>query len=259
LFSQFSSQLYLGEPSATSAMQIYASSWKYEYDKLDIVEIRERALRDRRPNMVEETFGSLRGKTVLELGPADGYNTVALENLGANVRAVEGNVDAFLRCLILKNALKLQAEFWLGDFCKEVESGRKYDILYASGVLYHLLDPVDFLAHAIKCSDKLFLWTHYFDERFVYGIEHERVGFADRKTSVRTVLGKSFTYHHKSYDTNHVKLLGYIGGLNSTCCWLSREDLFGALELVGYKVQHMVESAGSTSMMPAVSILAQRR
>jgi hypothetical protein len=60
-----------------------------------------------------------------------------------NVTAIEGNVGAFLRCLLLKNYFNLKSKFLLGDFLKYMAvQTNGPDLMYASGVLYHLTDPV---------------------------------------------------------------------------------------------------------------------
>ncbi len=42
--------------------------------------------------------------------------------------------------------------------------GLRYDLIVASGVLYHLRDPLSFLERAAAATDALFLWTHYMSE-----------------------------------------------------------------------------------------------
>lgn len=257
MFDRFQHKFFLDQPTDEAGFQIYRGSWKYGYDVMSCDQVRKQVSEDPRPRWCAEVWGSLNNRSVLELGPADGYNTAALENLGAQVTAVEGNVDAFLRCLILKNALGMRARFQLGDFGKAVGGGQHYDAIYASGVLYHLQDPIDFLARAAESSPRLYLWTHYYDEQFVPLVEHERKGFAGGRRSTRSFKGRDFVYYEKSYDLGHVELAGYIGGLNATANWISRDDLFGAVEAVGYRIERVVEDPFNGAQMPAVNIFAQ--
>lgn len=257
-FGQFESKFILDPPSNANAFRIYSGAWWYDFEKMPDEEIWRHIESDARPRWCAEVFGSLNGKEVMELGPGDGYNTAALEKLGANVTSIEGNVDAFLRCLIIKNALGLKAKFMLGDFTKSLSDGTPPDLLYACGILYHLRDPVGFLNEAHKVADKLFLWTHYYDSAQINQVEHERVGFASGKTSEREYNGRTFTYYEKEYHLEHVQQAGYIGGLNATCAWMSREDLFGAVALAGFKVLRVVEDPPSPNMVGAVNIFAER-
>src|SRR5687767_6130168 len=63
-----------------------------------------------------ERFGSVEGKTVLEVGPLEGMHTYML-NLGrpARIDAVEANRLCFLRCLVADQVLNIdRASFLLG-------------------------------------------------------------------------------------------------------------------------------------------------
>jgi hypothetical protein len=66
-----------------------------------------------------------------------------LEAAGAQIDAIEANQRTYLRCLITKEILGLtRSKFWLGDFIKALENwDQRYDLIVASGVLYHLKNP----------------------------------------------------------------------------------------------------------------------
>ena len=54
------------------------------------------------------TRGRLAGFGILELGPLEGAHTYRLEQLGAErILAIEANVEAYLKCLIVKEILGL--------------------------------------------------------------------------------------------------------------------------------------------------------
>ncbi len=91
-----------------------------------------------------ERFGPIADRQVLELGPLEAGHTIMLERAGANVDAVEANQLAFMRCLITKEIVGLtRSRFWLGDFMQWLENTDKtYDLIVASGVLYHLTTPL---------------------------------------------------------------------------------------------------------------------
>lgn len=261
MFDRFKSKFFMGAPTVDATFKIFDGSWKYDYDTSNPESIYNQIKTDPRPHWCAEVFGSLEGRSVVELGPADGYHTAALERLGANVTAIEGNVDAFLRCLILKNALGLKSQFLIGDFTKAfgAKFNHKWDVIYACGVLYHLLDPVQFLFDCAESTDNLFLWTHYFDADLVAQVNYETKGFASRSRTTVNRYGSSYTYFEKSYDLSHVELLGYIGGLNATASWLSRDDLLRAIEHAGFKIQKVVEDPFIEGIrMPALNILASK-
>lgn len=258
IFAKFAQKFSHEIPSASAAYSLYHGAWKYDFDRKTPQDIIEVIDSDQRPKWCAETFEGFVGSSVLELGPADGYNTAALERLGAKVTAIEGNVDAFLRCLILKNALGLQSQFQLGDFTRAFEDSRRVDTIYASGVLYHIQDPIGFLDMAGRKAKNLFLWTHFFDEENIKNIDHELKGFSDHITQARQYKGRNYTYHTKTYDLEHVGGDGYIGGLNATANRLKRDDLFAAVEAAGYTIRQTYEDPYRKGVLAAVNILASQ-
>jgi len=117
---------------------------------------------DHRITWLTENLGDIAGWRILELGPLEGGHTYMLEQAGAKVTAIEGNHDSFLRCLITKNYLGMNSEFVLGDFAKSFGGAKDLDLVVASGVLYHMTQPVDLLQKIAAVSSRLFLWTHYY-------------------------------------------------------------------------------------------------
>lgn len=258
IFAKFAQKFSHEVPTASAAYSLYRGAWKYDFDRITSQDIIKAIDSDQRPKWCAETFEGFAGSSVLELGPADGYNTAALERLGAKVTAIEGNVDAFLRCLILKNALGLQSQFQLGDFTRAFEGSRHVDTIYASGVLYHLQDPISFLDMAGKNAKNLFLWTHFFDEENVKNVDHEAKGFSAQISQVRQYKERNYTYYTKVYDPAHVDADGYIGGLNATANWLKRDDLFAAIEAAGYTIRKVYEDPHREGVLAAVNILASQ-
>ncbi|WP_207954637.1 methyltransferase domain-containing protein [Saccharopolyspora elongata] len=58
-----------------------------------------------------------------------------------------------------------RAWFLLGDFTPYLrDTDQRFDICFASGVLYHMRNPVETIALTAKIATKLFLWTHVYDE-----------------------------------------------------------------------------------------------
>jgi len=204
-----------------------------------------------------ERFGSLEGRHVLELGPLDGGHTSMLEAAGARVDAIEANRLAFMRCLITKEILGLtRSKFWLGDFVKALENWQqRYDLIVASGVLYHLDDPLRFLELAAKRTDALYLWTHVlttepmplWDLRrmFQRKVENYRFHGIDVRAYRRT-------YGHAADDVT------FCGGINDAHCWLHRDDLLKALEVLGFQDIRIAHEQPDHAHGPALSIFARK-
>ena len=60
-----------------------------------------------------------------------------------------------------------RVKFLCGDFIEYMKSDScpQFDIGVASGVLYHMVNPVELISLLANCCQAhLFLWTHYYDD-----------------------------------------------------------------------------------------------
>jgi 2-polyprenyl-3-methyl-5-hydroxy-6-metoxy-1,4-benzoquinol methylase len=158
-------------PSAQNVVDIFAGEWSSQLpDPLGEVSAGTIPLfADERVAWAIKHLGDLSGRTVLELGPLEGGHTYLLTKAGAQVTAVEMQTRAYLKCLIAKELLDIKgARFLLGDFMEYLQGGEEhFDVCFASGVLYHMRNPVETIALLAKSARQLFLWTHVYDERVV--------------------------------------------------------------------------------------------
>ena len=184
--------------------------------------------------MIQELRGIL-GMRVVELGPLEAGHSYLLDRAGAaSVLAIESNQRAFLKCLIVKELLGMPSvEFALGDFRQYFDrTPAHFDLCIASGVLYHMKEPVALLAQIAAQCDRLFLWTHYYDKKFIDRDKNLKHRFQD--TIKRTTNGFSHSMYRYAY-LEGLKSAGFCGGNAEFSYWLSREDLFGALRQFGFK------------------------
>jgi len=175
------------------------------------------------------------GMKVVELGPLEGAHSYLLDRAGAaSVLAIESNQRAFLKCLIVKELLGMRSvEFVMGDFRQYFDRTPKpFDLCVASGVLYHMREPVVLLAQIAAQCDRLFLWTHYYDKQLIERDSNLKPRFKAAEVT-RTTSG--FTYKLYRYDYQEsVKLAGFCGGNAEFAYWLTRDDLLGALKHLGF-------------------------
>jgi hypothetical protein len=187
---------------------------------------------DERVSWAMERLGGVNGDSVLELGPLEAGHTYMLHRAGAeSVLAVESNQRAFLRCLVVKELYGLdRARFQYGDFLEYLRrTDDHFDVCFASGVLYHLLDPVEFIDLISRRADRLFLWTHYFDPRGTSARFQQR-GLESVPSSHG---GFAHTLHRRKYGYS-LRAAGFCGGSNKTSSWLTRDDLMDALTRFGW-------------------------
>ena len=121
-----------------STHQIYLGNGLWTMDKGVIAE------KDLRTKVVlDQAGGSLRGKTILDLGCLEGGFTVAFARLGAKMSVgVEARQISYQRCEILRQYLKLRnLRFIHGDINVVLPQLQPFNIVFASGILYHMADP----------------------------------------------------------------------------------------------------------------------
>lgn len=184
---------------------------------------------DPRPLLCSQSLGSklsgLKGYSILELGPLEGGHSFQLEQLGAKIVAIEGNTEAFLKCLIVKEALKLNTNFFLGDFLVYLrESEEVYDIIFASGVLYHMSNPLELLYFISKRTKKVFIWTHYYD-----------CNYSSYRKKVKVTYDNFFSNGYELDYKDTQKKGNFWGGLKKSALWLDKEGLLNNLTAMGFK------------------------
>jgi SAM-dependent methyltransferase len=171
--------------------------------------------------------GKLSQQRILELGPLEGGHTFGLERAGADVLGIEGNAEAYLKCLIVKEITKMKSEFLLGDFSSYLrETKERYDVVFASGVLYHMSKPLDLIEQIAKVTDKCLLWTHVYNPEKDTGPKRSRL--SDDNRYGKPIKRWSLVYGSQQGSGR------YWGGLDDTAVWLEREGLFDAFRANGF-------------------------
>ncbi len=187
----------------------------------------------------------LKGLRILELGCLEGVHSLILQTLGVKeVLGIEGRKENFLKCLIAKNAFNLnKCKFLLGDLDEILPllSG-KFDLCFASGILYHLENPVSTLFRISELTTKsLFAWTHYATVDFP-----------------KSPLVK-IEYNERIYRGKHVRenLKDCLSGLRRNSFWLLEDDIFMAVKDAGFKDIEVIQKE-THQHGPAITFLARK-
>jgi SAM-dependent methyltransferase len=213
-------------PSAANAIDIFAGHWAVDLSKIDPA-WRGGSLSlegDNRAALAARSLGRggrLDGMRVLELGPLEAIHTHQLHELGAReIISIEANVEAYLKCLIMKEVLGIEAQFLLGDFTQYLaQSNERFDLVFCSGVLYHMEDPLALIRDIARVSDRCFIWTHYYDPQNCPGPPRERVP--------ATLDGFTGSYFHLDYPDRDQPT--FWGGNKPSSNWMARSDILRAL------------------------------
>ncbi len=221
-------------PSREAAFRIYDGTWTSYVPGygLGVTPLFD----DGRIRWFERQCGGFKGKRVLELGPLEGGHTHMLSQAGAaSITSIESSTIAFLKCLLVQNALKFHADFLLGDFRHYLDTCTvTYDLLVASGVLYHVTEPVKLLQDMAKVSSAIGIWTHYYDADIILAREELRRRF-DSEPLVQLVGGREILAYKQRY-LDALKSKGFCGGSAPTSYWLTKESILGVLSDLGFQV-----------------------
>jgi SAM-dependent methyltransferase len=246
----------LRAPAAQNLIDIFPGKWASDFTRVapglqaGTVDL---FVSDPRPLMAARYLGAnerLQDMEILELGPLEAGHTYRLEQLGAIVTAVEANREAYLKCLLVKELLNLKkSRFLLGDFLLFLEeTDRNFDLIFASGVLYHMPDPLRLVEQIAKRTRKCFVWSHYYDRDHYPGPRR-------KPRTVNHSLG-NFTYYELGYPN-----MGYRrfwGGNTPVASWLSKEEILSAFRLFGFDQIEIIDEQTNHPHGACMSFAARR-
>jgi glycosyltransferase involved in cell wall biosynthesis len=248
-------------PSPQNVLNIFSGEWSSRLpagSNLITTPGHASLFEDLRINWVAEIFGGFAGKICLELGPLEGGHSYMLQKMGAKrIIAIEANSRAFLKCLCIKEVFNLdKVEFKYGDFRDYfTENNSQYDILIASGVLYHMRDPIQLIEQMSRFSDHLFVWTHYYDAAIINARDDLRTKFRILQGVEKD--GVSYQWIEQSYDSA-LDWNGFCGGSAPTSRWMTRESIINCLKANGYDQIDISFEAPDHPNGPSFAVCAQR-
>jgi Protein of unknown function (DUF1698) len=213
---------------------------------------------DGRVDWAEQTFGSFRNWKVLELGPLEAGHSYMFQKRGASkIISIEANTRAFLKCLCIKEILELtQVEFKLGDFMPYLRADtERYDMVFASGVLYHMEEPVELLKLISKVTDKVFIWTQYYDSAIIGGRNDLREKFSP--LSAFEYDGAVYQGSTQAYK-EALNWSGFCGGPKPISKWLTKKSITDALTRYGFADISINFDALDHQNGPAMAICARK-
>ena len=248
-------------PSAQSAVDLFAGEWSSSFPQgFGVVSTPGTAplFEDPRVTWANTMFGGFAGKTVLELGPLELGHTYMLQQYGAaSIDSVEANSRAFMKCLIAKEILKVdRANLMLGNFVEYLGTTQKqYDWVVASGVLYHMQQPLRVLKLIAEHSSRLFLWTHYYDKSVIQSSEVLRAKFDEPRIVDRD--GEKYEIVKYNYLTA-LQWQGFCGGPAADATWATKESMIHFLGAQGFTKIEIAEDNPNHPNGPAILLCAQK-
>jgi hypothetical protein len=247
-------------PSPRTATESVSTAWASRLPLPGVSSGEAELFADPRAEWAIELLGGVSGAKCVELGPLEGGHSYMLERAGASsVTAVEANKDAYVKCLIVKEILELQrCSFLCGDAVEYLRTtDEEFDLCWCSGLLYHMVDPVQLIHLTSQRASRLYVWTHYYDAARLSPGETKGRAFAKGTTSEAVYEGYRHRLHRQDYGGTGA-LRGFWGGTQPYSNWLTLEDLMGALEHFGW-VDVRTRLDEDHPHGPAVNLVAARR
>lgn len=250
-----------GAPNNQNVLDIFKGEWSSKLPnefQLDTHPATAGLFEDARVNWAEEVFGSFNDWKILELGPLEGGHSYMFQKKGARkVIAIDANTRSFLKCLCIKEILKLdKVDFKLGDFMSFLKTdNQKYDMVFASGVLYHMEEPIELIKLISKVTDKTLLWTQYYDEKIITA----HADLAPKFSPVQSFSYDGVTYEYavQAYQDS-LNWAGFCGGPKPVSKWLTRESILRALKHYGFNDIQINYDAPDHQNGPAFALCAKK-
>ena len=165
----------------------YKNQSKFEFDNEDYFlsdseEYKQRSFRQK--HFIDENIGMLGGgyKSVLEVGAASGYNLSLYED-----KQRLGIEPSKINCTSAKKNYNLDMFNGMWDEFLKSESTEKFDLIFLSHVLEHIVNPLKFIQECSEiCNKYIFIEVPCLDIKFVdepYGI------FAEEHVNIFTIQG----------------------------------------------------------------------
>lgn len=246
-------------PSAQAAIDIFAGEWSSALpDRLGVTAGGAALFADGRISWLIDHLGGVDGWQVLELGPLEAGHSAMLHDAGAEVIAVEGSTRAYLKCLIVKELLGLdRCHFLLGDFLEYLRTTDVHaDLVVASGVLYHAPDPIALLEAIGSVTDRVGIWTHYFDPT-VIAADPAKARLFQADAEHVDWRGHHLTLHRRAY-LEALQWGGFCGGPESSALWMERDGLLTVLDGLGFgRVTVQFDDPGHQNG-PCIMLCAER-
>jgi SAM-dependent methyltransferase len=245
-------------PDHRNAIELFEGRWATDLSTLNPVWPggTSALLTDSRPLKAARYLGSgrqrLDGMSVLELGPLEGAHTWQLEQLGAErIVAIEANTEAYLKCLIMKEVLGLKrATFMLGDFSPYLaETDDRFDLIFCSGVLYHMEYPLRLIRDIARVAERCFVWTHY------YANTHPTC--SHRVSKPVALDGYSAPHFAAPYQDR--MLPRFWGGNKSSSSWMARGDIIAAFRHFGFERVETLDDEPDHINGPSFSLAVSNR
>ena len=173
--------------------------------------------------------------------------------------AIEANQRAYLKCLVTKEIMGAsRSRFLLGDFNRYLaESGERFDLVVACGVLYHMEEPARHIQLLCSVADSVFVWTHHYDRDVIEAAGPELTRKFTEHTEVE-FEGLRHTVHRQEY-LEALGWGGFCGAGRTFANWMELDDIIELFDRFGFDIVARGFEDLQHPHGPALAFVARRR
>ena len=247
-------------PSHQNSVDLFAGKWASDLGKVRSITGTGAAdlfAGDPRPGRAAVALGNgtgrLDGMRVLELGPLEAGHSYQLEKLGAeHLLGIEANAEAYLKCLVIKEMLDLRrCHFLLGDVEEFLgQTNETFDMVFCSGILYHMQDPLSIIQEICRVTDRCFVWSHYYNAE-----AGDKEGQRIRRPIQRA--GFAADYYELEYKDRQDGT--FWGGNTDRRAWMTQDSMLNSFRHFGLTHVEVLQDAPAHPNGAAMSFAASRK
>jgi len=194
--------------------------------------------------------GSLDGRTIVDLGCLEGGFTLAFAQRGAaRALGIEARELSVERCELAKALLGVDvegAQFVVADIKDELVRHEPFDVVFATGILYHVADPAGFLrTMRSACRHVALVDTH------VARIEeatHDCSPIVSRDSHGSTYRGRMFPEYPPDVSDDAKEAMAWAAYSDADAFWPLEDDLVQMMHDAGFARVEKIDVAGDGNL-----------
>lgn len=198
--------------------------------------------------VIDACGGSLDGRTVVDLGCLEGGFTLAFARAGAaHALGIEARERSVQRCELARTLLGVDnATFVNADIKDELGHHDPFDVVFATGILYHVADPAGFLkTMRSACAHVALVDTHIAraDEA-----THDCSPMVERESHGVTYRGRMFPEYPPDVSDDAKEAMAWAAYSDADAFWPLEEDLVQMMHDAGFARVEKVDVAGDGNL-----------
>jgi SAM-dependent methyltransferase len=191
--------------------------------------------------VVEACGGTLEGLTLVDLGCLEGGFTLAFAQHGApHALGIEARELSVRRCELARDLLGLDnAEFACSDVNDELARRDPFDVVFASGILYHVADPAQPLRRMrAVCAHMALIDTHVAHPTTV---THQCSELIEMTSGGQTYRGRRYREHSRGDSRAQRDRRPWSAWEDDDVFWPLEDDLVAMIRHAGFNAVNKID------------------